>query len=208
MTTRYLAALIESVGIDRVVTLETHNHAAFDNAFRIPSIRLNAAEIFSDPLVEKIGDQPIAVMSPDIGGVKRAQLLRERLARRLSSDISFVFMEKRRTAGVISGDAVVGDINGRSVLIYDDLIATGATLLRASRAARSAGAASIYIAAAHAAFLPHTVELFEAKVADVMFVTDSISLRPDFTQWLGNGLHMCSAAPPAADTIRALAHDA
>jgi ribose-phosphate pyrophosphokinase len=205
VTTRYVAALMEAVDIDRVVTLDIHNEAAFDNAFRCHTLRLEATEIFAASIASHVGNQPATVMSPDIGGVKRAQRLRECFARTLARDVDFAFMEKRRASGVVSGETIVGDVAGRAVVIYDDMIATGTTILRGCRAAREAGAESVYVAAAHAAFLPAATLLFESRVADSVLVTDSIALRPEFIQWLGNGLRVCSIARLLARTIQDLA---
>lgn len=205
VTTRYVAALMEAVGIDRIVTLDIHNEAAFDNAFRCHTVRLEAAEVFAASLADDICDHPVAVMSPDIGGIKRAQRLRDCLVRTLSRDVDLVFMEKSRASGIVSGETLVGDIADRAVVIYDDMIATGGTILRACLAARRGGAKSVHVAAAHAAFLPETTQLFESRAADSILVTDSIVLRPEFTQWLTSGLRICSIAPLLARTIQDLA---
>lgn len=202
VTTRYIAALMEAVGIDRVVTLDIHNEAAFDNAFRCHTVRLEAAEVFAATLANDLGTQPAAVMSPDIGGVKRAQRFRERLVSSVSREIDFAFLEKRRVSGIVSGEMLVGDVAGRAVVIYDDMIATGGTILRACEAARRAGAMSVYVAAAHAAFLPAAIRLFESRAADSILVTDSVALRPEFAQWLKSGLRICSIASLLAHTIR------
>lgn len=205
VTTRYIAALMEAVGIDRVITLEIHNEAAFDNAFRCHTVRLEAAEVLAAAIADELGGQPVVVMSPDIGGIKRTQRFRECLVRTLTRDVDLAFMEKRRASGVVSGEAVVGDLNGRAVIIYDDMIASGGTILRASQAAREAGARSVLVAAAHAAFVPAAVQLFESHVANRVLVTDSVVLRPEFTRWLGTGLRICSVAPLLARTIQYLA---
>lgn len=205
VTTRYVAALMEASGIDRVVTLEIHNEAAFDNAFRCHTVRLEAADVFATDIAREVADAPVVVMSPDVGGVKRAQRLRECLVRMLARDVDLAFMEKRRASGVVSGETVVGNLQGRAVVIYDDMIASGSTILRACQAARRADAKAVHVAAAHAAFLPAASQLFEQSVADSILVTDSIELRPQFVRWLGAGLRVCSVAPLLARTIQELA---
>ncbi|HEY0938895.1 MAG TPA: ribose-phosphate diphosphokinase [Steroidobacter sp.] len=207
VTTRYVATLLEAVDVDRTITLEIHNEAAFDNAFRRHTIRLEASDVFAERIAEKVADQPVVVMSPDIGGVKRAQRLRECLVRTLSREVDLAFMEKRRASGVVSGDAVVGELSGRAVVVYDDMIVSGSTILRACQAARQANGTAVYVAAAHAAFQPSAMELFETRVADDVLVTDSIPLRPEFSGWLGAGLHVCSLAPLVARTIQSLERD-
>jgi len=205
VTTRYVAALMETVGIDRVVALEMHNEAAFDNAFRCHAVRLEAADVFVTDIAKAVGDRPVVVMSPDIGGVKRAQRFRECLTGSLSREVDLAFMEKRRAKGVVSGATVVGDLAGRAVIIYDDMIVSGATVLRACQASRQAGAAMILVAAAHAVFQPAANQIFESHAADNVLVTDSIELRPEFEQWLDAGLRVCSIAPLLARTIQDLA---
>jgi ribose-phosphate pyrophosphokinase len=71
------------------------------------------------------------VVSPDPGGVKRAQLFREMLETVVERPVDAAFMEKRRSAGVVSGEVLVGPVNGATVLIIDDLISTGGTMARA-----------------------------------------------------------------------------
>src|SRR5688572_25308641 len=152
--TRYVAQMFEAVGVDCVVTLDIHNEAAFDNAFRCQSVRIEAGDIFVASLAPDIGASPVVVASPDIGGVKRAQLFRESFARALDREVGFAFLEKRRTGGVVSGDMLIGDVENRTLVLYDDLIASGTTILRACQVARRSGASRIYVAAPHAAFLP------------------------------------------------------
>lgn len=205
VTTRYVAVLMEAMGIDRVVALELHDEPAFDNAFRCQTLRLDAARVFAAEIAREVADRPVTVMSPDIGGIKRAQRFQEHLAATLSREVDLAFMEKRRAQGVISGTTVVGDVAGRALVIYDDMIASGATVMRACRASRQAGAATVLVAAAHAAFVPAASQVFESHAADDVLVTDSIPLRPEFEQWLGSGLRVCSIAPLLAKTIQDLA---
>ncbi|WP_137045577.1 ribose-phosphate pyrophosphokinase [Pseudolabrys sp. FHR47] len=83
VTTRYLASMIESVGTDRVVTLEVHNPAAFENAFRCRTVALTATPLFVDYVRNNLASDKLAVVSPDAGGMKRAELLRETLEQAL-----------------------------------------------------------------------------------------------------------------------------
>ena len=111
ITTRYVAQLIEAVGVDRVVAIDVHNLAAFENAFRCPTIHLEARPLFVAHLMPLLREQALVVVSPDAGGAKRAELLRESLAGALASDVSLAFMEKRRSRGVVSGqDLLVGAV--------------------------------------------------------------------------------------------------
>jgi ribose-phosphate pyrophosphokinase len=203
--TRYVAQMFEATGVDRVVALDIHNEAAFDNAFRCPSVRIEAGDVFATTLASEIGKAPLVVASPDIGGVKRAQLFRESLARKLGRDVGFAFLEKRRAGGVVSGDMLVGDVDKRTLVIYDDLIASGTTLVRACQVARRSGAARVYVAAPHAAFLPEATQLFATQDIHSVLVSDSIPLAPSFANVPTERLRVCSVAPLVANTIQRLA---
>jgi ribose-phosphate pyrophosphokinase len=205
VTTRYVAAMFEAVGVDCVVVLDVHNEAAFDNAFRIPTVRLESAERFAAAIASGIGKQRIVVASPDVGGIKRAQKFRETLSGVLSRDVDFAFVEKRRAKGVVSGGALVGSVEGADIIFYDDMISSGTTLLRAVGAARRAGASRVCVAAPHAAFLPAASQLFQQNGPELVMVSDSISLRPEFAQYLQCPLRICSVAPLIAQTIAGLA---
>jgi ribose-phosphate pyrophosphokinase len=202
---RYVAAMFEAVGVDAVVVLDVHNEAALDNAFRIPTVRLEAAATFSAALAGRLGERSVVVASPDVGGIKRAQRFREQLANQLGRSIDFAFVEKRRAAGLVSGDALVGSVADAEVVFYDDLIASGTTLLRAVGAARRAGASRIHVAAPHAAFAPAAAQLFQPDGPETVLISDSIPLSGAFTPFLQGALQICSIAPLLAKTIADLA---
>jgi ribose-phosphate pyrophosphokinase len=112
ISSRYVAALFEAVRVDRVVTLDVHNIAAYENAFRIGIDHLEARPLFVDHFAADALEGPITVVSPDVGGVKRADAFRESLERRLRRPIAGGFMEKRRSEGVVSGELLVGEVAG------------------------------------------------------------------------------------------------
>ena len=141
VTLRYVAQMFEAAGVAQLIVLEAHNVAALQNAFRCTTLHLEAHRAF-DPLVAaQFGDRPLAVASPDPGGVKRVQLWRESLAVALGRSPGFAMIDKRRSAGVLSSeDLVAGDVRGMSVLLLDDLIATGGTALAAIDVLEKVGA--------------------------------------------------------------------
>jgi ribose-phosphate pyrophosphokinase len=193
--------LFEAVCVDRLLVLDVHNEAAFDNAFRCETIRLEAADEFAERLIQTADATRIVVASPDTGGVKRAQRLREALERRSGHCIDFAFMEKRRASGVVSGETFTGDVAGRDVVLYDDMIASGTTIQRAAQAARRAGARRIDVLATHAAFLPEAIQLFGAGGPDTVMVSDSIALPDAFAAIPADRLKVCPVAPLFACTI-------
>lgn len=203
ITTRYVAAMFEAVGTDRVIGLDVHNEAAFDNAFRCKTIRTEGHEVFMPHLSKPIDLSRCVVASPDIGGVKRAQRLQEAISIEFKRDIGFAFMEKRRARGVIAGDAFVGLVDGADVLLYDDMIVSGGTILKATQAARAAGAKKVVVAATHAAFTDDALKLFAADGPDLVLVSDSIALSGSVIEKASSRLQICSSAPALAKAISA-----
>ena len=205
VTTRYVAALFESVGTDRIVTLEVHNPAAFENAFRCPAVALTGTPLFVDYVKANLADAPLAVVSPDAGGMKRAEQLREALEAALDRPVRKGLAEKHRSAGVVSGDLFAGDVAGATALIVDDLISTGGTLLRAARAARAAGATRVVALVTHGLFRTGSTEVLADPAIDQLVISDSV---PPFrlADAPTNKLVVLPAAALIAASIRRL-HD-
>lgn len=175
VTLRYVAQLFEAVGTDHVLALDAHNLAAFENAFRCPVDHLEAAPLMADHLAATVGDAPVAIVSPDIGGAKRAQRLQELLAARLGREVGFAIIDKRRSSGVVSGgDLVVGPVDGRHAVLVDDLISAGTTLMRAVQSCRKSGARTVDAFATHGVLLPEARQLLGPDGPDHLVVTDSI----------------------------------
>ncbi|WP_296424716.1 ribose-phosphate diphosphokinase [Yoonia sp.] len=202
ITTRYVAQLLETAGCDHIITFEVHNLAAFQNAFRCQTTHLEVGAAFQDAVAWRADGAPLVVLSPDPGGVKRAQLFRETLEERLGQAIGFGFMEKRRSGGVMSVGALAGDFAGRSVVIVDDIIASGSTMLGAAQACRDAGAAKVFALAAHGLFTGQPQRLFAGDLIDRVLVTDSIApfRLPDGRAT--DRLEIIGTAALFADTIR------
>lgn len=174
VTTRYMAQLLEAVGTDMVMTLEVHNPAAFQNAFRCRTLHLDAHELFAERLRDTGEGSPLVVASPDPGGVKRAQLFRETLEAATGSSVGSAFMEKRRTEGRVSGTLLAGEMENATVILMDDLISTGGTLLRAAQACREAGARQVHALATHGLFTGNGTELLESNAVARILVADTV----------------------------------
>ncbi len=175
VTLRYVAQVIEAVGTDHVIGLDAHNLAAFECAFRCPVDHLEAAPLLATWLAAQAGDAPVCIVSPDIGGAKRAQRVQQILAARTGREVGFALIEKRRSSGVVSGgEQVIGPVAGRRAVIVDDLISAGTTLMRGVKACRAAGAAEVDAFATHGVFVPESRQLLGPEGPDRLVVTDSI----------------------------------
>lgn len=204
VTNRYVAAMLEACGADAVVALDVHNPAAFENAFRIRSLALTAASALAEHLAPGLGPAPLCVVSPDPGGVKRAEVLREALEQRLGRPIDKGFVDKRRSAGVVSGDLFVGAVAGATAIIVDDLISSGGTLLRAASAARRAGAAGVIAMATHGLFMPGAAALLSDPAIDRLIVTDAVPPFRLSGEPSRERLELVPVAPLLADAIARL----
>ena len=204
VTTRYVAGLFEAVGTDAVVTLDVHNPAAFENAFRCPTVALTAA-----PLVRRLcqGARSSRAVLRGFSRSRRRQTRRS-VSRGAGGSAPASggqgFAEKRRSAGIVSGDLFVGDVAGATAFVIDDLISTGGTLLRAARAARRAGAKRIIALVTHGLFMPGADAVVLDPAIDRVVVTDAV---PAFR--LGNSaarakVDILPVAPLLADVIRRL----
>lgn len=208
VTTRYVAQMFEATGVAMVVTLDVHNPAAFQNAFRCRTLHLSTDRLFAMHIAAQSSKQPPAVVSPDPGGVKRAQLVREALEEVTGNSVPFGFMEKRRSAGVVSGTHFAGAVEGCAVYILDDMICGGGTILRAAEAVRAHGAAEVHAIATHDLLTDAAVSaVSRTTLVDTITLTDSVAaVAATRRAQLGDRLRILTCAPLIADAIKRLHH--
>ncbi len=174
VTTRYIASLFEAVGTHRIIAQDVHNVAAFQNAFRCRTEHLEARGLFADYFSGILRDQEIVVVSPDVGGMKRAERLRQALSLATGKSVPIAFMEKQRSKGVVTGGALVGRVADRAAIIIDDLISTGTTMARAAKACCESGATKVYAAASHGIFVGEAGNVLANPALEQVIITDSI----------------------------------
>ena len=204
ITSRYIAQLFEAMRCDRLVTLDVHNLAAFQNAFRCPTEHLEGKNIFVQHFASVVRNDEIVVVSPDFGGIKRAEAFRQTLNNKLQRDIPMAFAEKYRSAGVVSGELIVGEIQGRIAIIIDDLISSGTTLARTAKACHKQGALKVYAAASHGVFAQASERILVTPELDQIVITNTIApfrLREGAVK---NKLTILDTTPLFAETIRRL----
>lgn len=202
VVTRYMALLLEAVGVDVVIALDVHNIVAFQNAFRCRTEHLDTRRLFAEHMCERLGDGPLVIASPDPGGVKRAQLFQETFERVIGRAVRMAWMEKRRSAGVVTGNLLVGDVKGAFVLVVDDLISTGGTMLRAAEACLEQGAREVYALAAHGLFVGEAEKAIRDPRLSKTIITDTVPLfrlNPDVAQ---SHVEIVSTAPLFGEAIR------
>lgn len=205
VTLRYVAQLFEAVGTSQLIVLEAHNVAAFQNAFRCPTIHIEAHWAFGLMACKWAAHAAVAVASPDPGGVKRAQLWRESLEKCLGQPIGFAMLDKRRSAGVVTSENLVaGDVDGMTVFLIDDLIASGDTMRRGAVALAKAGAQKVVACAAHGLFTGAACEAMADDSIAHILLTDSVPpFRLPLSSAVRSKLTIASTAPLFATAIRA-----
>jgi ribose-phosphate pyrophosphokinase len=169
ITAKLVANLITVSGADRVITMDLHA-AQIQGFFDIPFDHLYASPVFTSLL--KNHSDNFVVVSPDIGGIKLARSYAKRL------DAGLVVIDKRRPKhNQVEVMNIIGDVNGKDVLLVDDLVDTGGTIVNAVKALKERGARKIYGAISHPLLSGNALERIQESDIDKLYVTDSIPLR-------------------------------
>ncbi|MDH3661382.1 MAG: ribose-phosphate diphosphokinase [Alphaproteobacteria bacterium] len=206
VTTRYVASLFEAVGVDCVVTIDVHNLAAYQNAFRCRTEHLEARPLFAGHVAAICVGDDLVVLSPDVGGMKRAETFRRSLERLIDRPIGIGFMEKRLALGEVSGERLYAEVDRKIVVMIDDIIGSGITMERAARACLVAGAVRVVAAATHGLFVGRASEVIGGNALASTLIADSVPPFRLDTATVKAKITVLSAAPLFGDAIRAL-HD-
>ncbi len=172
ISARVVADLIESMGPDRMMCMDLHADQ-IQGFFRVPVDHLYAAPVFVKYIREKI-QSDVVVVSPDSGGVERARFL----ARQINAGLAII--DKRRPrANVAEVMNVIGDVQDRVCILYDDMIDTGGTITKAAEALKKNGAKSVLACATHGVLSGPAIERLRDSILDEVILTNSINLPED-----------------------------
>ncbi|MDQ1340103.1 MAG: ribose-phosphate pyrophosphokinae [Campylobacterota bacterium] len=190
ITAKLVANLIEKAGVDRVVTLDLHA-GQIQGFFDIPVDNLYGAILFADYIKNKKLKNPI-VASPDIGGVARARAL----AKKLDYDLAIVD-KRREKANESEVMNIIGDVEGKDVILVDDMIDTAGTLVGAAKALKEKGANSVMACCSHPLLNGPAYDRIENGALDELVVTNSIPLKKESSK-----ITVISIAPLFAEVMR------
>jgi ribose-phosphate pyrophosphokinase len=172
ISAKLVADLLSTAGTDRVLTVDLHA-AQIQGFFDIPVDHLFAAAVIIEH-VQKMGLEDIVVVSPDAGGVERARAYAKRLDARLA------IVDKRRDQpNVAEVHHVIGDVEGRTALIVDDIVDTAGTLTKVAEAIKAAGAREVFASCSHPVLSGHAIERIERSPLAKLIVTDSLPLAKE-----------------------------
>jgi ribose-phosphate pyrophosphokinase len=172
ITAKLVADLLQTAGANRILTCDLHA-PAIEGFFNIPVDHLQGRRLLADRSRELDLPNPV-VVAPDQGRVGWALEVRDRLGG--DTDIALIAKE-RPTADKAYAVEMVGDVQGRTALLIDDMIMTGGTLVAAAEMLLQRGASSVYAFATHAAFAPGTRDLLENSPFTRVLVSDTIPLK-------------------------------
>jgi ribose-phosphate pyrophosphokinase len=199
ITARLVADLLSTAGIERVLTMELHA-GQIQGFFDMPVDNLYASSLLCDYIERKLDLTNGVVVSPDAGGVERARAFAKRLG------LGLAIIDKRRNGpNVAEVMHIVGDVQGRTALIVDDMIDTAGTLTKAAKAIADAGATSVASVATHPVLSGPAVQRIQDSVLSKVIVTDTVPLSD--AAMACPKIETVSVAPLFAEAIRAIHHN-
>jgi ribose-phosphate pyrophosphokinase len=199
ITAKLVANLLERAGADRVVSVDMHA-AQVQGFFDIPVDHLYAGPVFNR-WFKTLKLTNTVFVSPDVGNVKRAQ----RYAQMLGGEICII--DKRRKSGSkIEALHIIGDVEGKNVLMVDDMITTAGTVTEACKILRQHGVGEIYMGATHAVFAPPAMERLITCPFTKLAVTDTIPIG-ERAEPIKDRLVVLSVAQLIGDAIHRIHHN-
>lgn len=194
ITAKLVANMLTTAGVNRVVTMNLHADQ-IQGFFDIPVDHLTAAPVLAKHFIAR-NDKNSVLVSPDVGNVK----LGNDFATRIGTDQAVI--DKRR----ISGDStiavnIIGDVKGKTVLMFDDMITTAGTICEAAKLVRKHGAKDVYVGATHGVFAGPAVERISQANLNEVVVTDTVEISTRIGERLKN-LTVLSVSELVGEAIR------
>jgi ribose-phosphate pyrophosphokinase len=194
ISAKLIADLVTTAGASRVLTMDLHA-GQIQGFFNIPVDNLYATPVLLPYISERVAGDPLAVVSPDAGGVERARAVAKRL------DAGLAIIDKRRPGpNEVAEMRIIGDVEGRSAILVDDIVDTAGTIVTAATALRKAGARRVIGCCTHGVLSGPAIERLRSSQIEELVVTDTIPVRPE-AQKCGK-VHVRSVAHLLAEAIR------
>ncbi len=199
ITAKLLANMFEVAGAKRIVSVDLHS-GQIQGFFDGPVDHLTAAPVLIDWMAQNLPED-LVVVSPDAGRVKVA----ERYANKLHADLAIV--HKRRVKGEkhqVEAKEVVGEVEGRTCVLIDDMIDTAGTIVAAAEQLKARGATAVYCAATHGVFSGPAIDRLKNAPIEKVVITNTLPLPPEKQI---DKIEVLSAAGIIADAIDAVFED-
>ena len=195
ISAKLVANLLTEAGIDRVLTLDLHA-AQIQGFFDVPVDNLYASPVFALDVKHHFRGRmdDLLVISPDVGGVARAR----ELAKRINAPLAIVD-KRREKAGEVAEMTVIGDVQGKTCIIVDDICDTAGTLCKAAQVLTDSGAAEVHAYITHGVLSGPAIERVENSVMKSLVITDSI--QPSEAVRNARNIRIVPTAPIFAQAI-------
>jgi ribose-phosphate pyrophosphokinase len=200
ISAKLVSNLITQAGANRVLTVDLHA-GQIQGFFDIPTDNLYAMPVIVKDIVYNLESKKPMVVSPDVGGVVRARAL----ASRLNTDLAIVD-KRREKAGVSEVMNIIGEVEGRTCILIDDIVDSGGTLCNAADALLENGAKEVYAYATHGVLSGKAVERISNSRLKSMVVTDSIEATPEMKNCAN--LRIITIAPLLGEAMRRINNEA
>lgn len=167
---KVVADLVSNSYVKRALLLDIHN-SSVPGFFSIPTQNVSATQLFANYVKENINSESLVVASPDFGGLKRARVFANTL------DVDLVNIDKHRdlTTGAVTAQSLQGgSVAGKTVVVFDDSILSGGTVLETSKLLKENGAVAVHFLATHAVLTEGAIEKLEHESIDSVVVTNTI----------------------------------
>lgn len=193
LSVKVIAKMLQVVPLDKVITFDLHN-LAIPGFFEVSVVNLSGRKIFREIMAQKITDKTV-IAAVDAGSVKSSERFSEDLG-----GVPLVYMNKVRdlVTGKVIYKSISESVTGKTILIKDDLISSGNTLVEATKFLKANGAARINVCATHHLYVPGAQEKLDKTAITQILVTDTIEPRSKSKK-----LQVISVAAMIADEIRA-----
>ncbi len=199
ISAKLVANLITAAGADRVLTLELHA-GQIQGFFDIPVDNLSASPVFEPYVREHFPNEPLCIVSPDVGGVVRAR----QLAKRLGADLAIID-KRREKAGSSEVMNVIGDVKDKVCILVDDIVDSGGTLCNAAVALEANGAKEVHAYVVHGVLSGKAVERVSNSPLKNLVITDSIEATEEMKA--AHNIVQISIAPLIGEAARRISEE-
>ena len=189
---KLVANLLTTAGIDRIVTMDLHADQ-IQGFFEVPVDHLYASTVFVE-YIKSLSLENLVIAAPDTGGTKRANSY----AKHLNVDMAICY-KQRKVANKIENMTLIGDVEGKDVVLIDDIIDTAGTICKAAEIMMQNGARSVRALCTHAVLSGPAYDRIEASVLEELVVTDTIPLKKESSK-----INVVTIAPLFAEVIKSI----
>jgi len=199
ISAKLVANLITVAGANRVLTLDLHA-GQIQGFFDIPLDNLYGEPVFRDDISKRFDGEDIMIVSPDVGGVFRARSM----AKQLNADLAIID-KRRERAGESEVMNIIGNVEGRTCILIDDIVDSAGTMCNAAVALKKAGAKSVSAYATHGVLSGGAVARVTSSPIDNLVISDSITATEAVR--VARNIHQLTIAPLIAEAMRRIAEE-